>query len=169
MPFNVSEFRAKVRDFARQYLFEVEFIFPQTVGNDEVVNFLVEASSIPGRIIEPIDVPFMGQQYKVAGMVTYDDWTVTFRVDDEYRVYKQFRAWSELVHGTESNIASFPAQYKANLNIYQLDAAGNQMNKIILNGAWPQTLGEVALAQGDSTYQTLDMTFSYDFSKFEVI
>ena len=169
MPFNVSEFRAKVRDFARQYLFEMEILFPQPVGKGEIANWTVEASAIPGRIIEPIDVPFMGQQYKVGGMVSYDPWTVTFRIDDGYEVYKLFRAWSELVHGTESNIAAFPAQYKSNPIVYQLDAAGNRLNAITLNGAWPSSIGEVAITQGDSAVQTLDVTFDYDFSKFEVL
>lgn len=169
MPFNVSEFRAKVRDFARQYLFEMEILFPQSLGRGEIANWTVEASAIPGRIIEPIDVPFMGQQYKVGGMVSYDPWTITFRIDDGYEVYKLFRAWSELVHGTESNIAAFPSQYKSNPIVYQLDAAGNRLNKITLNGAWPSSIGEVAITQGDSAVQTLDVTFDYDFSTFEVI
>lgn len=169
MPFNVSEFRAKVRDFARQYLFEMEVLFPQAVGTSEIINFLVESTAVPGRIVEPIDVPFMGQQYKVAGMVTYDDFTVTYRVDDNYEVYKKFRAWSELIHGTESNIASFPAQYKSNPIIYQLDSAGNRLNSITLNGCWPNSISEIALAQAESSYQTVDITFSYDFSKYEVL
>lgn len=169
MPFNVSEFRAKVRDFARQNLFEMEILFPQTVGTSEVINILVDSTSIPGRIIEPIDVPFMGQQLKIAGAVTYDDWTCTYRMDDNYEVYKKFRAWSELVHGTTSNITSFPTQYKSNPIIYQLDAAGNRLNKITLNGAWPNSIGEIALAQAETSFQTVDITLSYDFSVFEVI
>lgn len=169
MPFNVTEFRAKVRDFARQYLFEMEMAFPSTITATDLPTYLVEAASVPGRVIEPIDIPFMGQQYKIAGQVTYDDWVVTFRIDDNYDIYKLFRAWSELIKGTESNIASFPAQYKADPVVYQLDAAQTRLNQISLKGAWPNSIGEIALATGENAYQTFDVSFSYDFSKYEVL
>ena len=164
MPFKVSEFKANVRDFARQYYFDLEITFPSVIGarSDKAgTNILVEATTIPGRTIEAIDIPFMGQQMKIGGMVTYDDWTVTYRMDDEYEVYKMFRAWSELVHGTESNLSAFPTQYKVSPKAYMLDAAGNKMNEVTLNGAWPSVIGEISLATGENAIQTVDITFSY--------
>lgn len=172
MPFKVSEFKANVRDFARQYYFDLEIAFPASVGgrSDKAgTNLLVEATNIPGRTIEAIDVPFMGQQMKIGGLVTYDDWTVTYRMDDEYEVYKKFRAWSELVHGTESNLSAFPTQYKSVVKAYMLDVSGNKLNEVNLNGAWPSSIGEIALATGENAIQTIDITFSYDNSTFVVL
>ena len=169
MTFSVNQFKAKVRDLAKSFQFEVEILFPLAVGTTEIVNILCQSTSIPGVDIAAIDVPVAGAQYKLAGEKTYPAWTVTFRVDDGYEVYKKFRAWGELIKGTETNIASFPAQYKSNPVIYQLSATGERLNAITLNGAWPSSIAEISVDWTVSDVQTVDITFEYDSNTFEVI
>lgn len=168
--FSVADFRARVRDLAKQYMFEVEILFPVVVGSEStgLVNILAQSASVPGREIAPIDVPVMGQQFKMAGEVTYPDWTVTFRIDDNYDIYKKMRSWSELIRGSDTGIASFPIQYKSNPKIYQIDAAGNRLNSITMNGAWPTSVGEVAVDWTSSEIQTFDVTWAYDSNTFAV-
>jgi len=168
MAFSVNDFRSKVRDLAKNYMFEVEIVFPVAIGSSDLVNILAQSTSIPGRTAEAIDAPFMSQQYKLAGGITYDPWTVTFRVDDNYDIYKKFRAWSELIKGTESNIAAFPAQYKARPAIFQLDNSGNRLNKITLIGAWPSVVAEIAVDTTTSDIQNFDVTFEMDSNIFSV-
>ena len=170
MAFNVSDFRANTRDLARQYQFQVAIIFPADVpgATSDKVNILAQSTSIPGREIDAMDVPFMGAQYKLAGQVTYPDWEVTFRIDDNYDIYKKFRAWSELIKGTETNIASFPSQYKTDPELYQLDGAGNKLTKITLKGAFPMSISEVALDMGATEIQELSVSFAYDYNIFSV-
>ena len=169
MAFNVSDFRANTRDLARQYQFQVAIIFPSDVGGTaDAVNILAQSSTIPGREVEALDVPFMGAQYKLAAGVTYPDWEVSFRIDDNYDVYKKFRAWSELIKGTQTNIASFPAQYKTDPELYQLDGAGNKLTKITLKGAFPTTIGDVDLDMAANDIQLLSVTFAYDMNIFSV-
>jgi len=169
MAFSVSQFKSRVRDLAKQYMFEAEIIFPQVIGSSELVNILIQSSTVPGREVAAIDVPVMGQQLKIAGAVTYADWSADFRIDDNYDIYKKMRAWSELIRGTETGISSFPAQYKSNPIIYQLDNAGNRLNAITMNGAFPITVGEVAVDWTASEVQTFSVTWSYDNNTFRVL
>ncbi len=169
MAFSVADFRAKVRDLAKSYMFECEIIFPVSIGSSDVINMLAQSTSIPGRNIEAVEAQFMSQQYRLAGAVTYDDWPVTFRVDDNYEIYKKFRAWSELIKGTDTNIAAFPVQYKSRPRIYQLDNSGNRLNSIELIGAWPSLVGEIAVDTATADIQTFDCTFTMDSNKFSVL
>ncbi len=101
MPFKVEDFKSQVRDLARSYQFEAEITFPALVGNDLLgfSNLLVYSTTMPGRNINPTNgLAFMGQPYKLAADIKYNDWKLNFRVDDNYDIMKRWRAWMELVH-----------------------------------------------------------------------
>lgn len=145
MAFKVEEFKASVRELARSYQFEAEIIFPTIVGTDPfgMTSLLIYSTTMPGRMVNPTSgLAFMGQPYKLAADIKYNDWKVNFRVDDSNDVVKKWRAWMELVHGTETNISAFPQQYKTNLNFYRLDGAGNRIIAITLYGAWPKEISQ---------------------------
>ena len=164
MPFRVEDFKGQVRELARGYQFEMEVIFPQIIGNSEMVNILVHSTTMPGREISPTsDTSFMGLPYKLAADIKYNtSWTINFRVDDNYDVIKKWKAWAELVHGTETNIAAFPRQYKSNINFYRLDGAGNRIVAITLNGAWPKELKVTTLDTKNRAVQDANVVICYD-------
>lgn len=170
MPFALQDFRSKVRDLARGYQFEVEIVFPQVVGQSDLVSILCHSHSFPGRTLAATtDTFFMGLQYKLAADLSYPQWTANFRVDDNWDSYKRIKAWQELVHGTESNIASFPSQYKSTINLYQLDVAGNRLVAIQLNGSFPASVEQVALSTENRTVVESSVTWQYDYNKFTVL
>jgi hypothetical protein len=171
MAWSTNDFKAKVREFLRTYQFQCEIIFPTAVpgGTSDLVNILAQSTSLPGKKVTPENVDFAGQQYQIAGEVSYSDWKITFRIDDNMDVYKKFRAWSELIIGSELNLVAFPAQYKTNLNLYQLDANGNRITSITLNGAWAASISDIAYDTTSKNIATFDIDFSYDFSVFKVL
>lgn len=170
MAFNLNDFRSRVRDLARGYRFECEIVFPVVVGQSDLVNVLVRSHTLPGRTIAATDDTFfMGAPYKLGSDISYDPWQCTFRIDDNWDVYKRLKAWVELLHGTESNIASFPSQYKATINLYQLDVAGNRLNSVSLNGAWPSDIMDAKLDTKGRKPIDVAVTFQYDFNVFTVL
>lgn len=143
MAFKVDDFKTNVRELARQYQFECEMVFPSPITPDprDFINLLVFSTTMPGRTVQPTaNLAFMGQPYKLAADIRYNDWKINFRVDDGMSVLKQWRAWLELIHGTSTNIATFASTYKSNLNFYRLDGAGNRILAITLYGAWPKQI-----------------------------
>jgi hypothetical protein len=170
MAFKLQDFRSSVRDLARQYRFEVEIMFPSVVGQSSLVNMLAHSTKFPGRTVAATtDTWFMGQQYKLASALSYPTWECTFRVDDNWDAYKRLKAWQEVIHGTETNIAAFPNAYKSNINLYQLDVAGNRLVSIVLNGAWPTTFGDTALDTTNREPIDVAVTWQYDFNVFKVL
>ena len=165
MPFRVEDFKGQVRELARGYQFEMEVIFPQIIGNSEMVNILVHSTTMPGREISPTsDTSFMGLPYKLAADIKYNtSWNINFRVDDNYEVLGKWRAWVELVHGTETNIAAFPRQYRSNVNLYQLDGAGNRIISYSLINAWVGNIQEEAIDYNNRGISLLPITFEFDY------
>ena len=170
MPFTVSNFTANVRELSRQYQFQLEVQFPQVIGNSELVNMLIFSSSMPGRqVASTSNLAFMGMEYKLASAITYPMWTGQFRIDDNYDLVKKWRAWMELVHGTSTNIASFPSQYKSNMTLYRIDNAGNPLVKVVLNGAWPTDFKISGLDTKSREPIQADVSITYDFNTLEVL
>ncbi len=170
MPFKVQDFKANVRELARQYQFELEVVFPQIIGPSPLVNLLVHSSAMPGRKVNAsTDLAFMGMYYKLASNVEYPEWTANFRIDDNYDLIKKWRAWMELVHGTSTNIASLPAQYKSDITMYRLDGAGNRLISVILNGAWPTTITVGGLDTTTRDVIEAAVTIKYDYNILTVL
>lgn len=170
MAFTVQDFKSNVRELARQYQFELEVVFPQVIGSSELVNILVHSSSMPGRKVSPTtDLSFMGMDYKLAANIEYPQWTAQFRVDDNYDLTKKWRAWLELIHGTSTNIASLPSQYKSDISLYRLDGQGNRLIKITLNGAWPTNFSVGGLDISDRNAIDATVSIQYDFNILEVL
>jgi len=171
MAFKLQDFRSAVRDLARGHLFECEIIFPTIIGSSDMVNILVQATGTPQKTIADTGsaANFMGQPHKLAALTSFATWSATMRIDDNWDNYKKFRAWSDLVIGTETNIAAFPAQYKSTVNIFSLDVAGNRLTKWELNGAWLSQIQEVAMDYGTGAPVTCVIDFEYDYFVMSVL
>lgn len=169
MAWDVEKWQAQAKnDFNRKYQFECEILFPSAIVNGtlEIVNMMAESTKLPGKKIEMVDVPYAGLPYQVAGAVSYSPWSVTFRLDSNLDGYKRFKAWQELIIGTESNLAALPQQYKSNPNMYLMDGNANRIAQIMLVGAWVTNIGDIDYAQGDRTLATVVIDFGYDYSKW---
>ena len=163
MPFKLQDFLANVRELARGYQFELVLAFPQVIGSSNLVNILVDSTEIPSKTISSVDSNYAGQPLKLAGMTKFNTWPCTFRIDDNYDLYKKFRAWSELVVGTSTNIASFPSQYKSTFSLYQLDNAGNRLISYQMVGAWVSNIEDVTLSYDNKDVSTVKIDFEYDY------
>jgi hypothetical protein len=166
MPENttIRDLKAKFQDGARAYLFVLDFNFPTALGvTPETAKFLVRATTIPAKTIDPIIVPFAGMEYKIGSTSTFADWTVTFMVDAAVGIRTTFHDWSRLVHDPVTNQSLPPAQYKRTITVHQLDAALEVVYSSTLTGCWPSVVGEIALAQDTKEVETFDITFAYDY------
>jgi hypothetical protein len=161
--FKLQDFLANVRELARQYQFQLEVVFPTVIGSSDLVNILVESTTVPTKTIDPVSSAYAGQPMFLAGMAKFGTWDCTFRIDDNYDIYKKFRAWNELVVGTQTNIASFPSQYKTQFKLYQVDGAGNRLISYQMIGAWISNIEEVTIDYDNKDISTVKIDFEYDY------
>lgn len=160
--FNIDAFKASFKDGARGYTFYVYVNNPYASQDAKTRAFTVRSSSIPGKTVEPVVLPWQGYEYKLGGRTTTEDWTVTFNVDVNADVYKDFIKWSNAVHNQTDNMHGNPDDYMQDQQVDQLSAqTGNPIMTAKLIGAWPSTVTPIELAYDNGEVATFDVTFSY--------
>ena len=122
----ISDFKSRLSGGgARPNLFEVELAFPDAVAiaNDvlQKSRFLVKAAALPASTIAPVDIPFRGRIFKVAGDRTIEPWTITIINDEDFRFRNAFENWTQQIANLDDNLGTTdPSAYMTNAKVYQL-------------------------------------------------
>lgn len=180
----ISQFKSALSGGgARPNLFEVELTtFPAGISWDaDKFKYLCKAAALPASNISPIDVPFRGRIFKVAGDRTIDTWTVTIINDEDFKLRRAFEAWTELIAKLDNNLgATQPAAYMSNATVYQL-GRGAQINSTTNAGAdssilaaynfvdiFPTSVSNIDLSY-DSGDTIEEFTVEFQVQSYEII
>lgn len=171
MAFNVNQFRnALAGGGARPNLFAVDIKPPAAVSDSSnganVIPFLVQTSSLPSLTIGPIEVPYFGRVYKLAGNQTFEDWTTTIINDEDFAVKKYIEEWMEVINGRATNLSSYgtPQDYQANARVIQFGKDGTPIREYAMIGAWPTSLAAVELGwDSNDALETFDVTWAFSW------
>lgn len=180
----ISQFKSALSGGgARPNLFEVELTtFPSGISWDaDKFKYLCKAAALPASNISPIDVPFRGRIFKVAGDRTIDTWTVTIINDEDFRLRRAFEAWTELIAKLDNNLgATQPAAYMSNATVYQL-GRGATVNSTTNAGSdssilaaykfvdiFPTTVSNIDLSY-DSGDTIEEFTVEFQVQSYEII
>ena len=169
MAFDLDSFRNKMQDGgARPSLFEMEINFP--VGgpggqNDtENARFLTKISEIPGSTVGVITVPYFGRQLKIAGDRTFATLSVTVLNDEAYELRSKFEQWMAKIAAHESSIGTRALGfYQVDLALRQLTRGGGNSATYIFAGAFPTTLGTIALDWSSEAIEEYTVEFQYQY------
>lgn len=116
---------------ARPNLFEV--VLPGTIPGDPQglgqwasdqqldFKFLCKSAALPASNVAPIEVPFRGRQFKVAGDRTFDNWTITIINDEDFAIRRVMEGWMQSIaqYSDHSGFTN-PQDYMINAKVYQL-------------------------------------------------
>ena len=127
---SISDFKSRlVGGGARPNLFEVRMTdLPDFVDDwpSETFQFMCKAAALPASNIAPIDVPFRGRIFKVAGDRTIDTWTITIINDEDFRIRNAMEAWMDGIAKLSNNLgATNPSAYMRNATVFQLGRGAN--------------------------------------------
>jgi len=180
----ISQFKSALSGGgARPNLFEVELTtFPAGISWDaDKFKYLCKAAALPASNIAPIDVPFRGRIFKVAGDRTIDTWTVTIINDEDFKLRRAFEAWTELIAKLDNNLgATQPSAYMSNATVYQL-GRGAQINSTTNAGSDSSILAAynfvdifpTAVSNIDLSYDSGDtieeFTVEFQVQSYEII
>jgi hypothetical protein len=128
MAHTLTDFKkALIGGGARPNLFEVTIpSLPFGIsfgGAGDVDNFsmLCKAAALPASNVAPIDVPFRGRIFKVAGDRTFDTWTVTVINDENFSVRRALELWMQNISQyQDASGATNPSDYMRNAIVKQL-------------------------------------------------
>ena len=153
----ITDFKSKMAGGgARPNLFEVELVFPDPIAieNDvkEKSRFLVKAAQLPASNITPIEVNFRGRILKIAGVRTFDTWTVTVINDVDFAIRSAFEKWMNFINKMEDATgAQDPAAYQPDAYVHQLDRDGSTLRTYKFHDVFPTNISAV-----DLSYETVD-------------
>tara|TARA_B100001964_G_scaffold200384_1_gene227321 strand:+ start:1659 stop:2234 length:576 start_codon:yes stop_codon:yes gene_type:complete len=108
---------------ARPNLFEIEM----TEGNASIglpaenTKMLCKAASLPASNIAPIEIPFRGRTFKVAGDRTFDTWTITIINDTNFEIRTAMENWMQKIgQYADASGDTNPADYQIDATVKQL-------------------------------------------------
>ena len=96
----INEFKANlVGAGPRNNRFDV--FIPKT-GNK--IQFLCKTASLPGQVIEPMEIKYKGLTVKLAGDRTFENWTVGVYNDTEFSVRSGIEGWMQEIVPLDSRL-----------------------------------------------------------------
>jgi hypothetical protein len=155
-------------DFARNNLFRVIALGGTRFTTNELM--YVTSTTLPGRAITNIPVPFMGLSFNVPGTATYPNsqgWQVTFRVPQNLSIRRKFEDWTKQVFDDANSTGSYniPSKDASNqITLSLMDKQGNALRTYTLYGAYCQTVGDLTLnitTAGEILEQQITLAYQY--------
>lgn len=200
---DINTYRNNFTNTAKQYLFFINLIFPNTEGfsnphplervmqnvaynifhkatditrirtmfkkmDSRAIPYFVRTSALPSSNFDEKTTNWMGNTYKLPGTKTYEDWNVTFNLDNEGYILKMFHDWQRLMRDPITNKQSKPNTYLMDQEIYLLNGFGDTITKYKLYKAWPKSIGQVSVDYSSNDVATVDITFAFQMFDVEI-
>jgi hypothetical protein len=155
-------------DFARTNLFRVTRLGDQRFEDGELL--YVESTTLPGRSITNIPVPFMGLVFNVPGTATYNNsgaYSVTFRIPQGLSVRRKFEQWSREIFNDidSSGEYSIPSNAVTNqMQMVLIDKKGEALRTYTFYGVYCQNIGDINLditTAGEIMKQQATLAYQY--------
>ena len=124
--YTLSEFKSKLSGGgARPNLFQVNLEQMKNAVADVTfpadTDMLIKAASLPASNVAPVEVPFRGRIFKVAGDRTFDTWTITIINDTDFSIREGFETWMQkIAQHADASGETQPGTYMATLQVDQL-------------------------------------------------
>ena len=179
MAFSIESFKSDglLLGGARPSLFRVTITFPPTVMAPRArQSLLINATELPGSIIDEVSVPYFGRIVKYKGDRRFMDWTVTILNDEDFMLRDAFESWQNQMNYLESNIMGEQfayQQYKQDCVVEQFakdgvpataGGDGRTVRSYQMIGAWPSQVSPIALSWGQQNeIETFNVTFAFDW------
>jgi hypothetical protein len=145
----VDDFKSKlVGGGARPNLFKATVNFPAYAGGEvELTSFMIKAAQLPASVVGTVLVPFRGRQLKIAGDRTFDPWAITVINDTDFKVRNAFERWMNGINQHRNNTGlTNPIDYQADLQVAQLDKAGNEVKVYNFRSTFPTAVSAIELS-----------------------
>jgi hypothetical protein len=168
--YGISNFynAAANNDFMRTNLFRIISLGGVRFTANELL--YLTSTTLPGRAITNIQVPFMGLVFNVPGTANYPNsgaWNVSFRVPQNLSIRRKFEQWTRDVFNDidSSGSYSIPSADSSNQVVITLiDKVGTPIRTYTLYGAYCQSVGDVNMditTSGEVMVQQATLAYQY--------
>ena len=134
---------------------------------NDMVGYLVRSTTLPGVNFDEKIIDWPGMAFKMAGTLSFNDWSVTFNIDSDGTLLQKFNKWQQIIANTKTGQRGSIRDYMIDQEVHLLSGAGDTVTSYKLYGCWPKGIGDVALDYGSQEFAFIDVTFSYQ--KYDVM
>jgi hypothetical protein len=175
MAFSINDIRSRLKfGGARPTLFNVQLTAPSGVGGDlSDSEFMIQASSLPGSTISPIEIPYFGRKIKVAGDREFEPWSVTVMNDEDFKIRQVIENWHNRINSLSGNLntlgSAAPTNYKSQAIIRQFSKSGGPaIREYCFYGMFPVEVSPIEVSwEAQNQIETFSVTWVYDW--YEVV
>lgn len=132
-----------------------------TGGKDDILTLSLSSFPLPKVTNNPIEVPYLNEKRKFAGMPVFDDLPVVFKDYVDIGTAALLQKWRYSVYDPETGFIGLAAKYKKTGLIKMYGPNGQFDREIELVGCWPSALdmGEIDMAAEDAVQLTMTLTY----------
>ena len=135
------------------------FTFPSELGINQ---WYIESGARPKFNVNPVAIPYLNFEVYVAGRVTFDPISVTFRDPIGPSASQALMEWMRLCAETVTGRMGYAAGYKKDVYIEMLDPNGVTIEKWLLQGTFLSDVNFGDLSYSDDGLATISATLRYD-------
>lgn len=158
-------FTTALGDLARANRFIVTFTGDGSGKIPDDLKYFCKNGQLPGRTLGDLPaLQWMGNQDKRAGDPTYEDLTLNFHNDINFKIKKWIEIWMETIAGGITNKREVKVKYSAGIKMEQLGQGDNIIATYYLFGCYPKAMTAVDLGtESADTTTELSVTFNVDY------
>ena len=131
------------------------------------IQFLCKTASLPGQVIEPLEVKYKGLTVKLAGDRTFENWTVGIYNDTDWSARSALEGWMQDIVPLDSSIGPVGYEYMEDrATVTQQGRDDSTIATYEFFNMGPTNIGAIELdTEGGDAIETFDVEFAY--SHFE--
>lgn len=175
-----------LQDLAKQYLFDVYFLFDnnlKNILNQEDLKIKARTANLPTKTFNELDTQYMGTKLLYPGRATVSgDLEIQWDEFQDMTISEQLHKWANMLMNqgfkddigggsdmTGGAISNYASQYCATIDIRLYDSTLKNMLplKWRLYRCWPKTIANFGMDHNADGKVTRNATFSY--SNFEIL
>jgi len=135
-------------------------------ADDEKVDVLAKATTLPDATITPIEVWNQGRKLPIAGDATYaGTWDVTFYNSADLLIKSAVEDWMKSIDSVQDHTREKDAvgDYVIDMKVQQLDGKNSMVAEYTLYNCWPTAISAVDVAD-DAADTISEFTATFSFS-----
>ncbi len=159
-----------------QFQMSIQSVF--NVREFENITLWTESFNLPGRTVDPIEIPYFGYKFKVPGVVQMtQELNLSVRCDAGNSIRDAFLTWQKLHSSISADFGSAGIGSLDNnsgggnkripqttVTLDMLDETMQEVTqKYILFGAWPSNIGEITFSHENPDVAKFDVTLAFQY------
>lgn len=125
------------------------------------LTYLCEATEMPGRRVDTVDLRYYGPNFKMPYQPVYDDLSMIFVCRNDQREREFFDDWMEAINPSDTYNFNYKDEYSTTISLFHFDDEGIPSYAYTIYEAYPIFVNPQPVTWVDDNYQRLTVNFTY--------